>query len=108
MGTNNESGYAQKRDLHIGGTGGSDSEPAGGAGNSGSVAEAFGSAASGVAAAAEMLMESAAGWVTRVKEAALDADDFVRASPWQAIGVVAVLGVAAGYLASRRVVALRS
>lgn len=38
----------------------------------------------------------------RAREAAGTADDYVRGSPWQAIGVAAVVGLAIGYVASRR------
>lgn len=36
------------------------------------------------------------------REAATATDDYVRASPWQAMGVAALAGVAVGFLISRR------
>jgi hypothetical protein len=96
MNSTNESVYTDKRDLHIGGTGAGDFS-AGQRGNS------FNDAA-----AAESLIDRADRWVTRATAAARNADDYLRTSPWQAIGVVVLVGVAAGYLASRRFLASRS
>ena len=39
----------------------------------------------------------------RAREAASTADEYVRSSPWQAIGIAALLGLAVGYTASRRI-----
>jgi ElaB/YqjD/DUF883 family membrane-anchored ribosome-binding protein len=38
----------------------------------------------------------------RVLDAARKADDYVHDNPWTALAVAALLGVAAGYLLSRR------
>jgi ElaB/YqjD/DUF883 family membrane-anchored ribosome-binding protein len=38
----------------------------------------------------------------RAREAAGTADDYVRGSPWQAVGIAALAGLAIGYAASRR------
>ena len=80
--TTHPSSVAQKRDLHVGGLG---SSPAG-----------------ALAAVADPMMDAADSWVDRVRGAVNDADDYVHNNPWAALAVVAVLGVAAGYLLSRR------
>lgn len=38
----------------------------------------------------------------RARQAASSADEYVRGSPWQAVGIAALLGIAIGYAASRR------
>ena len=38
----------------------------------------------------------------QARQVAGTADDYVRASPWQALGVAALVGAAFGYLAGRR------
>lgn len=38
----------------------------------------------------------------RAREAASTADEYVRGSPWQAMGIAALLGLALGYAVSRR------
>jgi ElaB/YqjD/DUF883 family membrane-anchored ribosome-binding protein len=38
----------------------------------------------------------------RAREAAGTADDYVRESPWQAIGIAALVGLAVGFAVSRR------
>jgi ElaB/YqjD/DUF883 family membrane-anchored ribosome-binding protein len=38
----------------------------------------------------------------RAREAASTADEYVHGSPWQAIGIAALIGLAVGYVASRR------
>jgi ElaB/YqjD/DUF883 family membrane-anchored ribosome-binding protein len=53
-------------------------------------------------ATARSLRESATQVFRRTKSAAIRSDAMVRAHPWKAVGVVALLGAAAGYLASRR------
>jgi ElaB/YqjD/DUF883 family membrane-anchored ribosome-binding protein len=80
--TTHPSSVAQKRDLHVGGLGSS--------------------AAGALAAVADPMMDAADSWVDRVRGAVNDADDYVHNNPWAALAVVAVLGVAAGYLLSRR------
>jgi ElaB/YqjD/DUF883 family membrane-anchored ribosome-binding protein len=39
-------------------------------------------------------------WSDTAKSAAQTADDFVRKNPWQAAGIVAIIGVSAGLLAA--------
>jgi len=46
--------------------------------------------------------EAAQTWLRRTRDAVRDADDFVHDNPWAALGIVAVLGVAAGYLLAQR------
>ena len=38
----------------------------------------------------------------QVRQAAATTDDYVRASPWQALGIAALVGVTVGYLAGRQ------
>ena len=72
----------EKRDLHVGG---------------------LGIVASGaLAAVADPMLDEAQSWLYRAREAVRDADDYVHANPWAALAVVAVAGVAAGCLLSRR------
>jgi len=40
--------------------------------------------------------------LTRAKEAARDADGYVRENPWQAVGIAAGVGLLLGILISRR------
>jgi len=37
----------------------------------------------------------------QARDAARAADDFIRANPWQAVGIVAVVGLGVGVLAAR-------
>jgi ElaB/YqjD/DUF883 family membrane-anchored ribosome-binding protein len=75
-------GTDAKRDLHVGGVG-SDTSAA-------------------LASVIDPLLDASEDWVHRARNLARGADDFVRDNPWQALGVVAVLGVTLGYLLSRR------
>jgi ElaB/YqjD/DUF883 family membrane-anchored ribosome-binding protein len=77
---------AEKKDLHVGG---------------------LGVATSGALAAVvdpwtDAVMGASDTWLRKVKYAARSADDYVRTSPWQAVGLVALMGLTAGYLLSRR------
>ncbi|HEY1315282.1 MAG TPA: hypothetical protein VGE92_15480 [Steroidobacteraceae bacterium] len=76
------SSVVQKRDLHVGGLG----------------ANAVGA----LAAVTDPAGEAAQTWLRRTRDAVRDADDFVHDNPWAALGIVAVLGVAAGYLLAQR------
>jgi ElaB/YqjD/DUF883 family membrane-anchored ribosome-binding protein len=80
--TTHPSSVIQKRDLHVGGLGAS--------------------ASGALAAVADPIVDAADSWIDRLREAALDADDYVHDNPWAALAVVALVGVAAGYLLSRR------
>ena len=75
-------GTDAKRDLHVGGVG-SDTSAA-------------------LASVIDPLLDASEDWVHGARNLARGADDFVRDNPWQALGVVAVLGVTLGYLLSRR------
>jgi ElaB/YqjD/DUF883 family membrane-anchored ribosome-binding protein len=76
------SSVVQKRDLHVGGLG----------------SNAFGA----LAAVADPVRDAADSWLVKARDAARDADDYVHNNPWAALAVVAVLGMAAGYILSRR------
>ncbi len=52
---------------------------------------------------ADQLTDAAQAWSSKAVTAAKRTDSLVRSSPWQAIGLVAVVSVAAGLLASRQV-----
>jgi ElaB/YqjD/DUF883 family membrane-anchored ribosome-binding protein len=52
--------------------------------------------------AKESLTTGTEGLKRRARQVAGSADDYVRASPWQAIGVAALAGLAIGFLVSRR------
>jgi ElaB/YqjD/DUF883 family membrane-anchored ribosome-binding protein len=69
-----------KRDLHVGGLGTEGT----------------------FAAAVEPLVDASEDWIERARELVRTADDYVRENPWQAVGVVALLGVTLGFLLSRR------
>jgi ElaB protein len=75
-------GTDAKRDLHVGGVG-SDASAA-------------------LASVIDPLLDASENWVHKARNLAAGADDYVRDNPWQALGVVALLGVTLGYLLSRR------
>ncbi|HWY94230.1 MAG TPA: hypothetical protein VNX69_03515 [Steroidobacteraceae bacterium] len=80
--TTHPSSVFQKRDLHVGG---------------------LGSGASGaLAAVTEPARDAADSWLERARDAAQEADDFVRSNPWAALAAAALVGLAAGYLLSQR------
>ena len=79
--TTHPSSVVQKKDLHVGG---------------------LGSSASGALASFADPMRGADSWLERARDAAQEADDYVRANPWTALAVVALVGLAAGYLLSQR------
>ena len=72
----------QKRDLHVGGLG---------AGPGGALAAVTGNVAGEVDS-----------WFEKARIALREADDYVHGNPWQALAVVAVVGLTAGYWLSRR------
>jgi hypothetical protein len=76
MMTNRNSAIAEKRDLHVGGLGSS-------------------------ASVGLRMIEPWDGAAT-ARNAANEADDYIRDNTWTAIGVVALIGLAAGYFLSRR------
>lgn len=80
--TTHPSSVHQKRDLHVGG---------------------LGSSVSGaLAAVTDPMIGEAESWFRKARNAARDADDYVHDSPWAALAVVALVGLAAGYILSRR------
>ncbi len=81
--TSHPSAGAQKRDLHVGGLGASVSGPL-------------------AAVALNDAWDAADSWFEKARDAAQDVDDYVHANPWQALAVVALVGLTAGYLLSRR------
>jgi ElaB/YqjD/DUF883 family membrane-anchored ribosome-binding protein len=48
------------------------------------------------------LMDASENWVEKAREFAASADDYVRNNPWQALAVMAMVGVTIGYALSRR------
>ncbi|HWJ34135.1 MAG TPA: hypothetical protein VNR70_02655 [Steroidobacteraceae bacterium] len=56
-----------------------------------------------VSSLADQLVDGVQGWTSRARSAAKTTDGFVRSSPWQAVGAIALAGVAAGILVSRGV-----
>jgi ElaB/YqjD/DUF883 family membrane-anchored ribosome-binding protein len=80
--TTHPSSVVQKRDLHVGG---------------------LGSSASGaLAAVTDPMSGEVESWIRKARNAARDADDYVHDNPWAALAVVALVGLAAGYVLSRR------
>ena len=77
--TTHPSSVIQKRDLHVGGLGAS--------------------ASGALAAVADPIVDAADSWIDRLRAAALDADDYVHDNPWIAVGVVAGIAGAVGFLA---------
>jgi ElaB/YqjD/DUF883 family membrane-anchored ribosome-binding protein len=71
-----------KKDLHVGGVG---------AAHSASLASVI-----------DPLMDASENWVEKAREFAASADDYVRNNPWQALAVMAMVGVTIGYVLSRR------
>jgi len=76
----------EKRDLHVGGIG----------------AATAGALAAVVDPLADSIMDASDTWLRKAQYAARSADDYVRARPWQAVGLVALMGLTAGFLLSRR------
>jgi ElaB/YqjD/DUF883 family membrane-anchored ribosome-binding protein len=73
---------AAKKDLHVGGLGAAPSAT--------------------LASVIDPLMDASENWVQRARDFVGNADEYVRNNPWQALGVMAMLGVTLGYLLSRR------
>jgi ElaB/YqjD/DUF883 family membrane-anchored ribosome-binding protein len=74
-------GAAAKKDLHVGGVGAN--------------------AAVTLAAVIDPLVDASENWVRRARDLVSTTDDYVRNNPWQALGVMAMLGVTLGYLVAR-------
>ena len=60
------------------------------------------SASGALAAVTDPVVDAADSWVERLREVAIEVDDYVHDKPWAALAVVALVGAAAGYLLSRR------
>ena len=75
-------GTAAKKDLHIGGVGAA--------------------GANALSAVIDPLVDASETWVRRARDFVTQADDYVRDSPWQAIGIAALVGAVVGILATRR------
>jgi hypothetical protein len=117
MATANDSLFTDKRDLHVGGIGNQSAADGAGGGSGAFPPGGFvehpaddedAASDTGLAAAAEALIDGAERWITKARDAARNADGYVRTSPWQALGVAAIAGIAVGYLASRRNLPWRS
>jgi len=54
-----------------------------------------------VGSRAGQLVDGVRSWTSKARSAAKSTDGFVRSSPWQAAGAVALAGLAAGILVSR-------
>jgi ElaB/YqjD/DUF883 family membrane-anchored ribosome-binding protein len=80
--TTHPSSVAQKRDLHVGGLGMSVS--------------------GALAAVTDPATGEVESWLRRARDAVRDADDYLRDNPWTALAVAALVGLAAGYVLSRR------
>jgi ElaB/YqjD/DUF883 family membrane-anchored ribosome-binding protein len=70
-----------KKDLHVGGLGTTSSAT--------------------LASVIDPLMDASENWVQKARGFVSSADDYVRNNPWQALGVMAMLGVTLGYFLSR-------
>jgi len=77
----------EKKDLHVGGLGAVPSATY---------------PSSSLASVIDPLVDASENWVQKAREFVNSADSYVRANPWQALGVAAVLGVTLGYFMSRR------
>jgi hypothetical protein len=80
-------GAGGKKDLHVGGFD---------AVSSGNVPSAT------LASMIDPLVDASENFVEKAREFVSSADDYVRNNPWQALGVMAILGVTLGFLISRR------
>ena len=76
-----------KKDLHVGGFD---------AVSSGNVPSTT------LASMIDPLVDASENWADKAREFVSSADDYVRNNPWQALGVMAILGVTLGVLMSRR------
>ncbi len=71
-----------KKDLHVGGVGAAPSVT--------------------LASVIDPLMDASENWVQKARDFVSSADDYVRNNPWQALGVMVMVGVTIGYVLSRR------
>ena len=82
MMTNQNDAVAGKRDLHVGGLGARSSP--------------------GNAMVSEPPLDAAEQLLRSVQKLFRSAEDYIHDNPWAAVGVVGVIGLAAGYFLSRR------
>ena len=54
-----------------------------------------------LAAVIDPLMEASENWMHKARDFVSAADDYVRNNPWQALGMMAMVGVTLGYFISR-------
>ena len=80
--TANPNSVFQKRDLHVGGTGAS--------------------AGTTLAAVTEPPLDFAQSLLKGARQAARDAEYYVKDNPWAALAAVALIGVAAGFVMARK------
>ena len=80
-------GAGGKKDLHVGGF---------------EAISSGGVPSTTLASMVDPLVDASENWVERAREFVGSADDYVRNNPWQALGVVAILGVTLGLFISRR------
>ncbi len=80
-------GTGGKKDLHVGGL---EAVPPG-------IVQS-----ASLASMIDPLVDASENWVEKAREFVSSADDYVRNNPWQALGVMAILGVTLGFLMSRR------
>jgi hypothetical protein len=80
-------GSGGRKDLHVGGFN---------AATQGTVPSAT------LASMIDPFVDASENWVEKAREFVSSADDYVRNNPWQALGVMAILGVTLGFLMSRR------
>jgi ElaB/YqjD/DUF883 family membrane-anchored ribosome-binding protein len=79
-------GSGGPKDLHVGGL------------PSAAAAESQAALASVI----DPFVEASENWVEKARELVSTTDDYVRRNPWQAIGLMAIVGVTLGYLIARR------
>ncbi len=80
-------GAGGKKDLHVGGF---------------DAVSSSGVPSTTLASMIDPLVDASENWVQKAREFVSSADDYVRNNPWQALGVMAILGVTLGFLISRR------
>jgi ElaB/YqjD/DUF883 family membrane-anchored ribosome-binding protein len=80
-------GTGGKKDLHVGGL---------------DTASSANLPSASLASMIDPLVDASENWVEKARDFVSSADDYVRNNPWQALGVMAILGVTLGFLMSRR------
>jgi hypothetical protein len=80
-------GSGGPKDLHVGGL------PRAGSAES---------PAAALASVIDPFVDASEHWVEKARELVSTADDYVRNNPWQAVSLMAIVGVTLGYLVARR------